>query len=69
MGPVANTIIYGVLLIGVILLLRQAINRRNTGKKLDIRIDIIAYSIMAVGLAFLFVTCIFELVTGHPIFY
>lgn len=68
MRTVMNIVIYGVLLIGVIILLRQAIKQRSTKKKIDSNIDIVAYSIMAVGLVLLFVTCIVELVIGHPIF-
>lgn len=68
MRTIMNIVIYGVLLIGVIILLRQAIKNRGTKKKIDSNIDIIAYSIMAVGLLLLFVTCIVELVIGHPLF-
>ncbi len=68
MRTIMNIVIYGVLLIGVIILLRQTIKNRGTKKKIDSNIDIIAYSIMAVGLLLLFVTCIVELVIGHPLF-
>lgn len=68
MRTVMNIVIYGVLLVGVIILLRQAIKQRGTKKKIDSNIDIIAYSIMAVGLVLLFVTCIVEVIIGHPLF-
>lgn len=58
--------VYGVLLVAAVLALVSTIRKRSD-EGIDRKIDIVAYSLMVLGLAVLFVTCIAEAVTGGPL--